>query len=95
MRLVLATANPEKAAELAAILEDELGDMVDLVARPEGVPAVEETGVTLKDNAASRLSPSSRRLASPRRRRHWPGSAALGGAPGTHAALRRPDCHLR
>jgi XTP/dITP diphosphohydrolase len=51
MRLVLATANPDKAVELAAILEDELGGLVELVARPRGVAAVEETGETLEDNA--------------------------------------------
>jgi XTP/dITP diphosphohydrolase len=51
MRLVLATANRDKAVELAAILEDELGGLVELVARPQGVDAVEETGETLEDNA--------------------------------------------
>jgi XTP/dITP diphosphohydrolase len=51
MRLVLATANPEKAAELGVILSDELDGLVDLVARPQGVGVVEETGETLEDNA--------------------------------------------
>ena len=51
MRLVLATANPDKAAELQAILRDELDDLVELVARPHGVGAVEETGESLEDNA--------------------------------------------
>ena len=51
MRLVLATANPDKAAELAAILEEELGDLIELVPRPGGVDAVEETGDSLEDNA--------------------------------------------
>jgi XTP/dITP diphosphohydrolase len=44
---VLATANPDKAAEIAAIL----GDTVDLRPRPDNVPEVEETGATLEDNA--------------------------------------------
>jgi len=47
----LATANPDKAAELQAILRDELDDLVELVARPHGVGAVEETGESLEDNA--------------------------------------------
>jgi XTP/dITP diphosphohydrolase len=51
MRLVLATANPEKAVELAAILEEELDDLVELVARPQHVDAVEETGESLEENA--------------------------------------------
>ena len=51
MRLVLATANPDKAVELDAILGDELGGLVELVARPRGVAVVEETGETLEDNA--------------------------------------------
>jgi XTP/dITP diphosphohydrolase len=44
---VLATANADKAAEIAAIL----GDAVELVPRPADVPEVEETGATLEDNA--------------------------------------------
>jgi XTP/dITP diphosphohydrolase len=87
MRLVLATANPEKAAELAAILRSELAGSVELVARPTTVPAVEETGETLEDNA--RLKAVALVLAT--------GEvavaddtglevAALGGAPGTHTA---------
>ncbi|CAA9239078.1 MAG: Nucleoside 5-triphosphatase RdgB (dHAPTP, dITP, XTP-specific) [uncultured Acidimicrobiales bacterium] len=44
---MLATANPDKAAEIAAIL----GEAVELVPRPAEVPDVEETGETLEDNA--------------------------------------------
>jgi XTP/dITP diphosphohydrolase len=44
---VLATANPDKAAEIRAIL----GPTVALVARPPDVPDVDETGETLTDNA--------------------------------------------
>lgn len=51
MRLVLATANIDKAAELSTILNAELGGLVELVTRPEDVPPVEETGETLEDNA--------------------------------------------
>lgn len=47
MRLVLATANPDKVVEIAAIL----GDGVELVPRPETVADVVEDGDTLEDNA--------------------------------------------
>lgn len=46
MRLVLATANPFKVAELRSILHE-----VQLVARPADVGEVEESGETLEDNA--------------------------------------------
>jgi len=49
MRFVLATANPEKAAEIAAILTE-----VELVPRPPDVPDVEENGDTLVDNAVTK-----------------------------------------
>ena len=35
---------------------DELGGLVELVARPEGVAAVEETGETLEENARLKAS---------------------------------------
>jgi XTP/dITP diphosphohydrolase len=44
---VLATANPDKAREIASIL----GDSVRLLARPDSVGEVDETGATLLDNA--------------------------------------------
>jgi XTP/dITP diphosphohydrolase len=47
LRLVLASANPDKVAEIAAIL----GPVVELLPRPAGVPDVEETGTTLEENA--------------------------------------------
>ena len=46
MRLVLASANPDKAREIAAIL-----DGFDLLPRPAHVPDVVEDGETLEDNA--------------------------------------------
>jgi XTP/dITP diphosphohydrolase len=46
-RFVLATANPDKAAEIIEIL----GGCVELQPRPAGVAEVDETGVTLEDNA--------------------------------------------
>ena len=48
MRLVLASANPDKAAEIRAILAP---SGAELVPRPEGVPEVAETGDTLEENA--------------------------------------------
>lgn len=46
MRLVLASANPDKAAEIAALLQGH-----DLLPRPADVPDVDETGTTLEENA--------------------------------------------
>lgn len=46
MTFVLASANPDKAAEIQAILHD-----IVLVPRPTHVPDVEEDGETLEDNA--------------------------------------------
>jgi XTP/dITP diphosphohydrolase len=47
VRLVLATANPDKVAEIAAIL----GDAVDLQPRPADLGDVVEDADTLEDNA--------------------------------------------
>ena len=46
MRIVLATANPDKARELAALLEG-----FDVEPRPAGLPDVEEDADTLEGNA--------------------------------------------
>lgn len=83
-RVVLATANPDKAREIV----DALGGLgLDLVARPESVPEVDETGATLAENA--RLKARALRDAT-----GLPALAddtglevdALGGAPGVHSA---------
>ena len=50
MRLVLASANPDKAAEIERILLAEVPDL-ELVPRPEGVPDVVEDADTLEGNA--------------------------------------------
>ena len=47
-RIVLATANPDKAREIVDAL---MGLDVELVPRPASVPEVDETGVTLLENA--------------------------------------------
>lgn len=49
-RIVVATANPDKAREIRAVLEGE-GLAIELVPRPADVPEVDETGATLVDNA--------------------------------------------
>jgi XTP/dITP diphosphohydrolase len=51
LRLVVASANPDKAREMQEILSAVLGDRVELVARPPDVPVVEEDGETFEDNA--------------------------------------------
>jgi len=82
VRLVLASANPDKVAEIAAILGG-----VELLARPASVGEVEEDGLTLEDNA--RLKARAVMAAT--------GEAAvaddtglevaaLGGAPGVYSA---------
>jgi len=50
VRLVLASANPDKSAEIAAILSAAVPG-IDLVPRPADVPDVEENGTTLVENA--------------------------------------------
>jgi XTP/dITP diphosphohydrolase len=47
---VLATANPDKAREIAAVLT-EAAPSLGLVTRPPEVPDVDEVGETLEDNA--------------------------------------------
>ena len=59
MQFVLATANPDKAAEIIAILAD-AGLAIDLVPRPLDVPDVEETGATLEENARLKAEALSR-----------------------------------
>ena len=85
LELVLATANPDKAREIADILGDPA--VVHLLPRPTEVEEVEETGDTLVDNA--RLKAVALAAATGR-----PAVAddtglevdALGGAPGVYSA---------
>jgi XTP/dITP diphosphohydrolase len=86
LRIVLATANPDKAAEIAAILAAAAPGL-ELVPRPAEVDEVEETGDTLADNA--RLKAAALVAAT-----GLPALAddtgllvdALDGAPGVHSA---------
>jgi XTP/dITP diphosphohydrolase len=86
VRFVLATANPDKAAEIAAVLGANAAD-VELIPRPTSVDEVEENGETLIDNARLKANAVVRAT----------GEAAiaddtglevdaLGGAPGVRAA---------
>ena len=50
MRLVLASANPDKAAEISAILTAAVAGL-DLAPRPADLADVDETGATLLENA--------------------------------------------
>jgi XTP/dITP diphosphohydrolase len=85
LRLVLASANPDKVTEIAAVLGGALD--VDLVPRPPEVPDVVEDGATLLDNA--RLKAEALVAAT-----GLPAVAddtglevdALGGAPGVYSA---------
>lgn len=51
LRLVLATANPDKASEIIAVVRDVAGARIVLLERPPDVPDVDETGDTLEENA--------------------------------------------
>jgi len=85
--LVLATANPDKAAEIEAILAEVLDDAVELLPRPPGASAVEETGESLEDNARLKAvalvaATAEAAIADDTGLE----VAALGGAPGTRTA---------
>jgi XTP/dITP diphosphohydrolase len=51
LRLVIASANPDKALEMRDLLAAALGDAIELVNRPTTVGEVEENGATLEENA--------------------------------------------
>ncbi|MCU1489078.1 MAG: non-canonical purine pyrophosphatase, RdgB/HAM1 family [Acidimicrobiaceae bacterium] len=51
LRLVLASANPDKAEEIRQLLGEQLGESVELLERPADAPDVVEDGETLEDNA--------------------------------------------
>ena len=51
VELVVASANPDKAAEIESILAEALGDAVRLSARPGGISDVEECAETFEGNA--------------------------------------------
>ena len=82
MRLVLASANKDKAAEIAAILEGH-----DLLPRPPEVADVDETGDTLEENARLKAVALVEATGVPAVADDTGLEvAALGGAPGVHSA---------
>ena len=86
-RLVCASANPDKVAEIAALL----GDVVELVPRPADVPDVVEDADTLEGNARLKAAAIAAATGEPAVADDTGLEvAALGGAPGcAHRPLRR------
>ncbi len=85
-QFVLATANPDKAAEIRAIVAAAVPDL-DLVPRPTEVPDVDETGETLLDNARLKARALAAAVGLPALADDTGLEvAALGGAPGVHTA---------
>jgi XTP/dITP diphosphohydrolase len=83
MRVVLASANPDKAAEIA----DVFGDVVTLVLRPAGVPEVIEDADTLEGNARRKAVALCQATGLPAVADDTGLEVdALGGAPGVHTA---------
>jgi XTP/dITP diphosphohydrolase len=82
MRLVLASANPDKAREIAALLPG-----VEVAPRPATVGDVEETGATLEENARLKARAVADATGEPAVADDTGLEvAALGGAPGVHSA---------
>jgi XTP/dITP diphosphohydrolase len=85
LRLVLASANPDKVREIAVVLADALE--VELLPRPLEVPEVVEDGETLLDNARLKARALVRATGLPAVADDTGLEvAALGGAPGVYAA---------
>jgi XTP/dITP diphosphohydrolase len=83
LELVIASANPDKVAEIAAIL----GDAVRLVPRPPEVPDVIEDGETLEANARLKATAIAGVTGRPAIADDTGFEVeALGGAPGVRAA---------
>ncbi len=83
MRLVLATANPHKAIEIAEVL----GSGFDLVPRPVEVPEVIEDADTFEGNARLKSSALVKATGEPALADDSGLEVdALGGAPGVHSA---------
>jgi XTP/dITP diphosphohydrolase len=83
LRVVCASANPDKVAEIAAIL----GPDVDLAARPGDVPDVVEDADTLDGNARLKATAIAAATGQPALADDTGLEvAALGGAPGVYAA---------
>lgn len=82
MRLILATANPDKAVEIGAVLVG-----FEVVPRPDGVPDVEETEDTLVGNASLKARAIGDATGEPAVADDTGLEVdALGGAPGLYSA---------
>jgi XTP/dITP diphosphohydrolase len=87
LRVVLATANPDKGSEIVAIMAQTAGDRVVLVPRPDGFEEVEETGTTLEDNARLKAHALVEATGLPAIADDTGLEVdALGGAPGVHSS---------
>ena len=85
LRLVVASANPDKAKEIVAVLSESLD--VELVPRPSDVPDVVEDGETLVDNARLKARALMQATATAAVADDTGLEVdALGGAPGVYAA---------
>jgi XTP/dITP diphosphohydrolase len=85
-RFVLATANPDKAAEITAVLRD--ADVaIEIEPRDPRLPPVPETGETLEDTARLKVLDACERTGLPAIADDTGLEVdALGGAPGVHTA---------
>jgi XTP/dITP diphosphohydrolase len=87
LRLVLASANPDKAAEIVAVVRDVAGDRIVLLDRPSSVPDVDETGDTLEENAFLKAFALGEATGMPAIADDTGLEVqALGGAPGVHSS---------
>ncbi len=86
MRLVMASANPHKAVEIAAVLAEAMPD-VEIVPRPSELGDVAEDGDTLADNALIKARFVRAAAGEPSIADDTGLEVdALGGAPGVHSA---------
>jgi XTP/dITP diphosphohydrolase len=87
LRVVLATANPDKAREIRAVISGVAGDRIEIVERPAGAADVDETGETLEDNALLKAVALAELTGSPAIADDTGLEVAtLGGAPGVRSA---------
>ena len=56
MKLVIASGNPDKVAEIDALLQDGLDETVEVLPRPEDLPETIEDGDTLEYNAIKKAT---------------------------------------
>jgi XTP/dITP diphosphohydrolase len=86
-KVVLATANEDKAREIVAILTGTFGESIALLPRPPEVPEVDETGGTLEENAMLKAAALAAATGLPALADDTGLEVdALGGAPGVHSS---------